>query len=172
MILACVCTVNVQWNKEKYEVDYDSCQGFDGFQALLFSLTNVPLERQKLMVKGKFAKDAAAIDALKDGDKVMLMGTADPPPQAPTTKIVFEEDLTDAQKIGVVKDLLSAGLHNLGNTSDSTHTHAHTPRTTRRTNRATYLHPTSLACRPDLCRRRPAAATWRRRCNVCALCRS
>lgn len=118
--------MNVQWSKEKYEVEYDPSIGFDGFQALIFSLTNVPVSRQKLLVKGRILKEAAAIDALKEGDKVMLMGTADPPPQEPTKKILFEEDMTDAQKIGIVKDVLSAGLHNLGNTCQGTHRHQRT----------------------------------------------
>lgn len=107
--------VSVKWGKENYEVE--SVESLEEFQALLFSLTMVPPDRQKIMCKGKMIKDSAAVAALKEGDKLVLMGTADAPPKAPEKAVVFEEDLTDAQKVGVVKDLLSAGLHNLGNTS-------------------------------------------------------
>ena len=108
-------SVSVKWGKENYEVE--SVESLEEFQALLFSLTMVPPDRQKIMCKGKMIKDSAAVAALKEGDKLVLMGTADAPPKAPEKAVVFEEDLTDAQKVGVVKDLLSAGLHNLGNTS-------------------------------------------------------
>jgi ubiquitin carboxyl-terminal hydrolase 14 len=105
----CVRLVSVKWTKETYEVDYDPADGFDGFQALLFSLTNVPVDRQKLMAKGKMLKDASALGALKDGEKVMLMGSADAAPKAPEKAIVFEEDLSDAQKATVIKNLLQPG---------------------------------------------------------------
>jgi len=107
----------VKWGKESYEVE-GGTDSLATFTALLFSLTNVPPERQKIMCKGKMIKDDASVAALKEGDKLVLMGSAAEAPKEPEKKIVFEEDLTDAQKIksGAVKDLLSAGLENLGNT--------------------------------------------------------
>ena len=113
----CASSVNVKWGKESYDIDSGS--SFDELQALLFSLTFVPLDRQKIMSKGKMIKDSAAVSALKEGDKLVLMGTAEPPPKEPEKKTVFVEDMSEAQKIAVVKDMLSAGLHNLGNTSDT-----------------------------------------------------
>lgn len=112
----------MKWGKESYDID--SGATFDELQALLFSLTFVPVERQKIMSKGKMIKDNAAVAALKDGDKLVLMGTADPPPKEPEKKTVFVEDMSDAQKIAVVKDMLSAGLHNLGNTSEHKEQHS------------------------------------------------
>lgn len=109
--------MNVKFGKDALDVESTE-PTLSTFQALLFSLTNVPPERQKIMLKGKMVKDDSGVAALKEGDKLVLMGSADVLPAAPQKKIVFEEDLTDAQKIGVVKDLLSAGLHNLGNTSE------------------------------------------------------
>ena len=79
------------------------------------SLTGVPVERQKLILKGKNIKDDASYKALKNGDVMMLMGSAESLPAAPAKKIVFEEDLTDSQKASMATVAL-AGLNNLGNT--------------------------------------------------------
>jgi len=97
-------------------VEFDPADGLAGLHGQLLSLTNVPIERQKLMSKGRLLKEDAQLNQLKEGDKLMLMGTAVAPPKEPEKKIVFEEDLTDAQKVGVVKDILPPGLENLGNT--------------------------------------------------------
>ncbi len=150
--------VNVKFGKENLDVE-NSDPTLSTFQALLFSLTNVPPERQKIMLKGKMLKDDAAIAALKEGDKLVLMGSADAAPQAPQKKIVFEEDLTDAQKIGVVKDLLSAGLHNLGNTC--------TCAIQQQASACLFRMHTPVICSLSLvlalCQ-----ATWRRRFSACA----
>jgi hypothetical protein len=158
----------VKWGKENYEVE--SVESLEEFQALLFSLTMVPPDRQKIMCKGKMIKDSPAVAALKEGDKLVLMGTADAPPKAPEKAVVFEEDLTDAQKVGVVKDLLSAGLHNLGNTS------VHTATTARQRQRQRHsiaphcrLHDHSLAHSASCV---PPVATWRRLCSACEPCPS
>lgn len=39
--------VNVKWNKEKYEVDVDPSEPVSSFKGQLYSLTMVPIERQK-----------------------------------------------------------------------------------------------------------------------------
>lgn len=60
------------------------------------------------------------MSGLKEGEKLVMMGAADALPAAPTKRIIFEEDLSEADKM-VVKQLPSAGLRNLGNTVRSTH---------------------------------------------------
>ena len=49
------------------------------FKHQLFSLTGVPPERQKIMVKGGMLKDDADVAklGLKEGQKLMMMGSAD-----------------------------------------------------------------------------------------------
>ena len=77
----------------------------------------VPAERQKLMLKGKFVKDTAAVAAVAAGAQIVLMGTADDALlAAPAAAVVFAEDLSAEQKVrlNVAKD--PAGLVNLGNT--------------------------------------------------------
>jgi len=162
----------VKWGKESYEVD--ASDSLEEFQALLFSLTLVPPERQKLMCKGKMIKDSAAVSALKEADKLVLMGTADAPPKAPEKAVVFEEDLTDAQKVGVVKDLLSAGLHNLGNTYErpNAQSTAHS-KLTANSQQTCIQRSLSFTRSPvAICVCLFPAATWPPRCSACAPCPS
>eukprot|EP00891_Asterochloris_glomerata_P004495 jgi/Astpho2/4495/e_gw1.00067.112.1_t len=110
--------VQVKWQKNTYDVEIDQDQPPSIFKQQMFSLTGVPAERQKISVKGGMLKDDADWHKLgiKPGAKLMMMGTADKVPEAPTTAQVFLEDLPeDEQDItGLAK--YGAGLQNLGNT--------------------------------------------------------
>lgn len=99
-----------------FDVEVDCGQPVALLKAQLQSLTGVPPERQKLSgLKGGMLRDDADLAALglQDGQKCMMMGTADPVPQAPAEKIKFLEDMTSEEK---VKEFLPSGLVNLGNT--------------------------------------------------------
>lgn len=49
--------VNVKWGKEKYDdVELDTSQDLQTFKAVLFSLTNVPVPKQKILYKGAVLK--------------------------------------------------------------------------------------------------------------------
>jgi ubiquitin carboxyl-terminal hydrolase 14 len=87
-------------------------------------LSNVPVDKQKVMAKGKILKDENEwkdYPAVKDGATLMLMGTAEGNElKAPEQEMKFVEDMTPEQiakalheKTGVA---ISAGLENLGNT--------------------------------------------------------
>ena len=123
---ACCHPVNVKWNKSSYDVDVEAAEGLETFQAALFSLTNVPADRQKLMCKGKLLRADADIAALTSDSKVMLMGTADALAAAPTKQVLFEEDLTDKDRVKLAaSSITSAGLTNLGNTCHLPHRKHH-----------------------------------------------
>jgi len=81
----------------------------------LFSLTNVPPDRQKLMLKGGTLKDSWAPfkNSLKTGQRIMLTGTADPVISGPTKETIFLEDLPVEEQTAA---LYPPGLKNLGNT--------------------------------------------------------
>lgn len=121
-------SVNVKWNKNSYDVDVEAAEGLETFQAALFSLTNVPADRQKLMCKGKLLRSDTDIAALTADSKVMLMGTADAIAAAPAKQVLFEEDLTDKDRVKLAPSTItSAGIVNLGNTSArSGSTHSNT----------------------------------------------
>ena len=71
--------ITVKWNKETYDVEADTSQPPSVFKFQLYSLTGVPPDRQKIMIKGGFLKDDSDWDkvALKPNQKLMMMGTAD-----------------------------------------------------------------------------------------------
>lgn len=110
-------TVSVKWQKEVFPaVEIDTSQPPYVFKCQLYDLTGVPPERQKIMVKGGLLKDDAdwSIVGVKQGQKLMMMGTADEVVKAPEKGPVFMEDLPEEEQ--VVKLGHSAGLFNLGNT--------------------------------------------------------
>eukprot|EP00039_Didymoeca_costata_P031423 m.34659 g.34659 ORF g.34659 m.34659 type:complete len:557 (-) comp8759_c0_seq2:2549-4219(-) len=106
--------VKVKWGKEKLDVDLDPSEGPDVFKAQLFAVTQVSPDRQKLMVKGKTVSDTWEGFKLKDGMIFLMMGTAGALLEAPTKAVVFDEDLSDEQKI--LSSVLPAGIANQGNT--------------------------------------------------------
>ncbi|KAK9102221.1 hypothetical protein Sjap_019475 [Stephania japonica] len=110
-------TVSVRWQKETFPaVEIDTSQPPFVFKCQLYDLTGVPPERQKIMVKGGLLKDDADWSTLgvKEGQKLMMMGTADEIVKAPEKGPVFMEDLPEEEQ--VVAAGHTAGLYNLGNT--------------------------------------------------------
>ena len=71
--------VSVKWGKETFDVEADTTQPPTVFKFQMYSLTGVPPERQKIMVKGGMLKDDSEWTkvALKPNQKIMMMGTAD-----------------------------------------------------------------------------------------------
>ncbi|OMO66356.1 Ubiquitin [Corchorus olitorius] len=109
--------VSVKWQKEVFKaVEIDTSQPPYVFKCQLYDLTGVPPERQKIMVKGGLLKDDAdwSTVGVKQGQKLMMMGTADEVVKAPEKGPVFMEDLPEEEQ--VVSLGHSAGLFNLGNT--------------------------------------------------------
>ncbi|KAE8704545.1 hypothetical protein F3Y22_tig00110450pilonHSYRG00622 [Hibiscus syriacus] len=64
-------------------------------------MTGVPSERQKIMVKGGLLKDDAdwSTVGVKQGQKFMMMGTADEIVKAPEKGPVFMEDLPEEEQV-------------------------------------------------------------------------
>lgn len=111
--------VNVKWGKETFsdiEIDMSQCPLV--FKAQLFTLSGVPPERQKIMVKGGLLKDDDwGKQTPKEGATLMMMGTADPVAvDAPATAVTFLEDLPQQQQASLQSAHAGAGLANLGNT--------------------------------------------------------
>lgn len=92
----------VKWGKKSFDVCLEKDSSVDLLKAQLFELTNVPLERQKLIVRGKQIKSQEDLSKVGEGMKIMMMGSAEEIPKAPENKVVFEEDLSDAQKAVLV----------------------------------------------------------------------
>ncbi len=71
--------VSVKWGKQSHDVDVDTTMPGLVFKNQLYSLTGVPPDRQKIMVKGGMLQDDADLSKLnlKPKQKLMMMGTAD-----------------------------------------------------------------------------------------------
>jgi ubiquitin carboxyl-terminal hydrolase 14 len=108
--------VNVKWNKDVFkDIEVDSSLPPAVLKAQLFSLSNVPTERQKIMVKGQtIGDDTWGKVTLTNGLTLLMMGSADPVPEVPTEKPKFLEDMTEAQLARHLQH--PGGLKNLGNT--------------------------------------------------------
>eukprot|EP00164_Ancoracysta_twista_P000155 GFYU01000227.1.p1 GENE.GFYU01000227.1~~GFYU01000227.1.p1 ORF type:complete len:493 (+),score=178.67 GFYU01000227.1:67-1545(+) len=110
--------VTVKWGKQKFEgVEIDPNDTGLVFKTQLWTLTSVPVERQKIMgLKGGMLKDDTVMGGVvKDGQSIMLMGTAENKElKAPTEKTVFVEDL--GENVDVETADYPNGLTNLGNT--------------------------------------------------------
>ncbi|KAJ6794612.1 ubiquitin carboxyl-terminal hydrolase 7-like [Iris pallida] len=110
-------TVSVKWQKKVFPaVEIDTSQPPFVFKCQLYDLTGVPPERQKIMLKGGLLKDDADWSTLgvKEGQKLMMMGTADEIVKAPEKGPVFMEDLPEEEQVVALGH--GAGLFNLGNT--------------------------------------------------------
>jgi len=83
----------------------------------------VPVDKQKVMIKGKVLKDGDDLTkfGLKDGMTLMMMGTAEEQGlREPAQPVMFLEDMTPDQRARAMNEkaaiVVPAGLDNLGNT--------------------------------------------------------
>ncbi|CDI85137.1 ubiquitin carboxyl-terminal hydrolase, putative [Eimeria praecox] len=108
----------VKWGSKSFSVQIDLNEPLEVFQAQLYTLTGVPVERQKLLCKGKTIKVDADLRAVATSGcpKIMLMGTAEEAAkvQPPVGKTVFVEDLTPAQQAALLREKKVEPLPNHG----------------------------------------------------------
>lgn len=100
-----------------YDIEVELSDSGKHFKEKIQQLTNIPPERQKILVKGGKVGDDVTIESLNivEGKPVMVLGTPDKElPTKPIEKQVFLEDLNDQQLYKV--DNEPSGLVNLGNT--------------------------------------------------------
>ncbi|KAF8058875.1 UBP7 [Scenedesmus sp. PABB004] len=111
--------VNVKWGKETFsDIELDVSQPPLVFKSQLFTLSGVPPERQRVLIKGAQLKDDEwGRAAPKAGMTIMMMGSADAAPvEAPANAPQFVEDLPEAEQQTLETRAYGAGLKNLGNT--------------------------------------------------------
>lgn len=101
---------------KKYDVEVDLEEPGLTFKMQLFSLTGVPPERQKILVKGGQLKDDTDMKSLglKPNHSFMMLGTAGELPKGPVETPKFIEDMTDQQLAQSSEE--PAGLVNVGQT--------------------------------------------------------
>lgn len=109
--------VNVKWGKTKFEVELNLDDKPKALKSTLCQLSGVPPDRQTLMIGGIKIGDedwGKARDKLKPNTTLMMMGSAETLPEAPTQQVKFMEDMSENEK--AAKLGLPTGLDNLGNT--------------------------------------------------------
>ena len=89
----------MKWQGKKYDIELDTTEPGSTFKFQIFSLTGVPPERQKVLIKGGQLKDEQDMSTLglKPGHSFMLIGTAEQGFKAPEKKTVFLEDMSAAE---------------------------------------------------------------------------
>ncbi|KUI57032.1 Ubiquitin carboxyl-terminal hydrolase 6 [Cytospora mali] len=112
--------VVIKHQGNKYDVEVEPSFTGEDFKEILYSLTGVEPDRQKILVKGGQLKNDADMGklGLKSGQQIMMLGT----PSAgggdllrPKDKVKFVEDMTEAE-IAQQEGAIPSGLTNLGNT--------------------------------------------------------
>jgi len=111
--------VTIKFGKKKHKnVEIKDTDTFDDIQGIIFSLTQVTPDRQKIIIKGKKLEDDDGVNKLiKKGCLLTVMGSsASAQSTASTaTTIKFVEEMTDAEKQKANTEL-PPGMANLGNT--------------------------------------------------------
>ena len=116
--------VNVKCGKQTLtDIECDPSEDVLTFKAVLQSVSNVPVDKLKLMINKKMVKDGDDLSTmnLKDGMTIQMLGTAAAEQlKAPEKPIKFLEDMTAEEKAAALQEkaaiIIPAGLENLGNT--------------------------------------------------------
>ena len=115
--------LTIKWGKKKVEnVSLDVQGDVATFKATIYSLTGVPVNRQKLLCrkswKGQLKDDMKFSDMknVNEKMKITLFGTSEGVPSLPPpTKVLFKEDMTASEALST-GSIMKPGLKNLGNT--------------------------------------------------------
>jgi len=116
--------VNIKWGKQLLkDIDVDLSEDVSSFKVIVYSLTNVPVDKQKLMLGAMIKDDKpwSAYPKVKAGVTITLMGSAEGKElKDPTTVMRFVEDMSAKEKalalVAKTGYVIPAGLDNLGNT--------------------------------------------------------
>lgn len=107
--------IQIKHAGKTYDVDVDEEEKGEVLKMQLYSLTGVPPERQKILIKGGQLKDDVIISSLglKQNQVIMMLGTAGELPRQPTERPQFLEDMTMGQL--AQRHMTPNGLVNMGN---------------------------------------------------------
>ncbi|KZO97578.1 cysteine proteinase [Calocera viscosa TUFC12733] len=108
--------VTVKHGPTSHALMLDTTQPPLGFKGLISDVTGVPVDRMKVMLRGKVVKDESSWDEFKPkaGQTFMVLGSATELPKGPSKPVVFLEDMNDTQLAGALR--MPVGLVNMGNT--------------------------------------------------------
>ncbi|PVV04345.1 hypothetical protein BB560_001155 [Smittium megazygosporum] len=106
----------VKWNGKKFDVEIDTEESGQVLKSIMFSLTGVEPDRQKILIRGKTLKDDDPLSSYNIAPKqvLMMMGSLGESLKAPEQPIKFIEDMSYEELNKSLKQ--PPGLINLGNT--------------------------------------------------------
>ena len=123
-----VYKVKVKWGKKVFkDVELDVEESFEMFFATLYSLSLVPVEKMRILYKGKFLKVKKSFELntynsqpemspkdfkLKNNAIFMLIGKAEGAKtiQKPKEEVIFMEDLTPDQRAKLLNEKVSVSF--------------------------------------------------------------
>jgi len=108
--------VTVKHGPTSHALTLDSTQPPVAFKGLISDATGVPVDRMKVMLRGKVVKDDSMWDEFKPkaGQTFMVLGSATELPKGPAQRVVFLEDMNDTELADALR--IPVGLMNMGNT--------------------------------------------------------
>eukprot|EP01060_Flectonema_neradi_P024934 TRINITY_DN337_c3_g1_i1.p1 TRINITY_DN337_c3_g1~~TRINITY_DN337_c3_g1_i1.p1 ORF type:complete len:512 (+),score=141.51 TRINITY_DN337_c3_g1_i1:48-1538(+) len=105
--------IKLKHEKSRHEVDVNVDGTVAELRDHIFKLTGVPIERQKIVIKGKELKDADSLkEKITPNLVAMLMGSAEAVPEKPAEIAKFIEDIAGVSTL----EISPPGLSNLDNT--------------------------------------------------------
>ena len=110
-------SVKVKWSKKLFDVEISENSTGEDFMAQLYTLTNVPVNRMKILgFKGGKLSAETELSKLKikDNQKITLIGNAEVM-EKQKEKVVFVEDMNVDDETKLLNNI-KPGLENLGNT--------------------------------------------------------
>ena len=111
--------IKVRWNKNYFSIDKSTLKTIIDLKNEIFKRSQVQMDEQKMIYKGKVLKDEELIDIFPPNACITMLGAAPREAVAIKPDVTFVEDLTDEQKLKILREKgeeIVFGLNNLGNT--------------------------------------------------------
>lgn len=113
--------IKVKWNQNVFDIEMSSIQNINQLKMKLNTLTNVLINEQKLIFKSRVLQDTFDLNTIAPNSIISMIGAASVKtiPGTNQEKVTFVEDLTQAQKLQILREKgedVAFGLRNLGNT--------------------------------------------------------
>ena len=111
--------IKVRWNKNYFSLDKNTLKTVADLKTEIQKRSLVQIDEQKMIYKGKVLQDEELIDIFPENACITMLGAAPKEVRAIKPDITFEEDLTQEQKMQILREKgeeIVFGLNNLGNT--------------------------------------------------------
>ena len=111
--------IKVRWNKNYFSLDRNTLRTIADLKLEIKKRSQVQTDEQKMIFKGKVLKDDELIEIFPSNACITMLGAAPKEAQAIKPEVTFVEDLTQEQKMQILREKgeeIVFGLNNLGNT--------------------------------------------------------